>query len=279
MSIEIYMRKRRAKEGEIGLFVESPAFEDEWSSIKMDAEVAAELSVPVHPKYRKFFHALCGKLADAVEWFNGDKDFAKEQLLLQCRHATYHHDKLRNKTEIRAKTTANLDADGWIRLLRRANYVCVNEYMPGMAEGELKSEIEKMLGMGPLDLSQPEPQQPKPRRSRKQSLAEGQSSREEVVGSPDTQGTGQGEASPVHVAPPEEPPPATRAEGPTNEEEYVLACRQWIARQTASHEDARAYFEGEHHVALRQKCGVKIGTRNMLRRELAAKYEKGKIDV
>lgn len=282
MTVEIFMRKRAAKEGEIGLFVETSVFDEEFSSIKMGAEVAAELSVPVHPKYRKFFHALCGKLAEGVEWFNGDKDFAKEQLLLQCRHATYHHDKLRNKTEIRAKTTANLDADGWIRLLRCATDATIREYLPGVPEGTLKAEIEQMLGMGPLDLSVPAPkEEPKKRqrapRAAKQSPAEGRTQREEVVGEvkPDT-GEGQGKEPPHHVAPADSPPPEGRPEGPTNEEEYVAACRAWIAKQTASHEDARAYFEGDHHVELRRKCGVSIGVRNLLRRELAAKYETAK---
>lgn len=276
MSIEIFMRKRRAKEGEIGLFVESSVFDEEWQSIKMDAEVGAELSVPVHPKYRKFFHALCGKLADAVEWFNGDKDFAKEQILLECRHATYHHDKLRNKTEIRAKTTSNLDADGWIRLLRRANFVCVSKFMPDLAEGTLKTEIEQMLGMGPLDLTAPAPTEPKKRRTRaaKQSLAEGQPQREEVVGGNPT--SSNVEEPPRHLAPADSPPREGRPEGPTNEEEYILAARQWISKQTASHQDARAYFEGDHHVALRQKCKVSIGVRNLLRRELAEHYEAAK---
>jgi hypothetical protein len=142
---EIFLRKRRAKEGEIGLFIESQVFSDEWESIAIGAEIDAKLSVPVNEKYRKFFHALCGKLAEAVEFFGGSKDFAKEQLLLQCRHATYHHDKLRGKTEIRAKTTANLSSDEWIRLLRRANFVAVSEYLPGVPEGVLKAEIEEML--------------------------------------------------------------------------------------------------------------------------------------
>jgi len=148
---EIFLRKRRAKDGEIGLFPEGAVFEEEWQSIAIGAEVDAKLSVPVNEKYRKFFHALCGKLAEAVELFGGSKDFAKEQLLLQCRHATYHHDKLRGKTEIRAKTTANLSSDEWIRLLKRANYVAVSEYLPGVPEGVLRDEIEKMLGTnGPL---------------------------------------------------------------------------------------------------------------------------------
>lgn len=273
MSIEIYMRKRAAREGEVGLFVESAVFDEDWSSIKMGAEVHADLAVPVHAKYRKFFHALCGKMAEAVEWFNGDKDFAKEQILLQCRHATYHHDKLRNKTEIRAKTTTKLDADGWIRLLRRANYVCVKEYLPGMPESTLKAEIEAMLGMQPLDLSAPSREPPKPqRRSRSAARKPAAPAGEDAAQGGDAQGEASEEGV-SSVAPADSPPPEGRPEGPTNEDEYIRAARAWIAKQAASHEDARAYFEGDHHVELRRKCGVSIGVRNMLRRELAAKYE------
>jgi hypothetical protein len=87
-----------------------------------------------------------GKLADNVDWFDGDRDFAKEQLLLECRHATYHHDKLRGKTEIRAKSTKNLSSDQWIRLLKRASHAVTTKFIPGMPENELKREIEIMIG-------------------------------------------------------------------------------------------------------------------------------------
>lgn len=142
---EIIFVKRQGRQGEMGLFVDTPVFEDEWSSIRIGAEVVAECTVPETAKYRKFFHALCGKLADNVEWLNGDKTFAKEQLLLECRHATYHHDKLRGKTEIRAKTTRDLSGDQWIRLLRRASHAVTTKFIPGMAENDLKREIEAML--------------------------------------------------------------------------------------------------------------------------------------
>jgi hypothetical protein len=143
---EIVFRKRRAKAGEIGLFVESPIWEEEWQSLRMDAEVTAQCTTDGQEKCRKFFHVLAGKLALNVDWFNNDKDFAKEQLLMECRHVTYHHDKLRGKTEIKAKTTKNLTHDQWIRLLRRCSYVVTTKFMPGMAENDLKAEIEKMVG-------------------------------------------------------------------------------------------------------------------------------------
>ena len=144
--MEIILRKRKARSGEVGLFLDScGVFDEEWSSLSHDVDIKAECTIPVNLKYQRFFHALCGKLAEAVEFFGNSKDFAKEQILLQCRHATYHHDKLRGTTQIKAKTTANLSSDEWIRLLKRANYVAVSEYLPGVPEGVLKAEIEKML--------------------------------------------------------------------------------------------------------------------------------------
>lgn len=141
---ELVLRKRVARPGEMGLFVESPVFQEEWESIRVGSEVVAECSVPETAKYRKFFHALCGLLADNCEWL-ADKDDAKEKLLFECRHVTYHHDKLRGKTEIKAKTTRNLSSDQWIRLLKRASFAVTTKFIPGMPENDLKREIEGML--------------------------------------------------------------------------------------------------------------------------------------
>ena len=145
MSQEILLRKRAAKAGEIGLFLETPVFEEEWNSIPRDVDVRAELSVPSTLKYMRFFRALCGLLAQNCDWLNGDPEFAKEQLLLECRHATYHHDKLRGKTEIKAKTTRNLSADQWIRLLGRAKFAVEQKFLPGTPASSVKAEIEEML--------------------------------------------------------------------------------------------------------------------------------------
>jgi hypothetical protein len=143
---EIIFTKRQAKPGEVGLFVESEIWAEEWSSIRNGAQVVAECTVPETAKYRKFFHALVGKIAENCDWLDGDKDFAKESLLLECRHVTYHHDRLRNTTEIKAKTTKNLSSDQWIRLLRRASHAVSEKFIPGMPENELTREITHMLG-------------------------------------------------------------------------------------------------------------------------------------
>lgn len=141
---EIVFRKRAAKPGEIGLFVDSPIWEEEWSHIRTGAEVTAQCEVEETAKYRKAFHALCGMLAENCDWLV-DKDDAKEKLLFECRHVTYHFDKLRNKTEIRAKTTKNLGSDQWIRLLKRADDVVMEKFIPGMPNNDLKREIERRI--------------------------------------------------------------------------------------------------------------------------------------
>ena len=145
MSQEIVLRKRAAKAGEIGLFCDAEIFVEEWQSIPRDVDVRAELSVPSTLKYMRFFRALCGLLAQNCDWLNGDPENAKEMLLLECRHATYHHDKLRGKTEIRPKTTKNLSADQWIRLLSRAKFAVEQKFLPGTPASSVKAEIEEML--------------------------------------------------------------------------------------------------------------------------------------
>lgn len=142
---DMVLRKRVAKAGEVGLFLDAGIFQEEWDSIPRDAEVKAELSVPATLKYMRFFRALCGLLAQNCDWLNSDPEFAKEQLLMECRHVTYHHDKLRDKTEIRAKTTRNLNADQWIRLLQRARYAVEEKFLPGTPASTVKTEIETMI--------------------------------------------------------------------------------------------------------------------------------------
>src|SRR6267154_1186780 len=105
MTTEILFRKRLGREGEMGLFVETPVFDEEWGSLKIGAEVKAICTVPAHLRYVKFFHALCGKVADNCDWLI-DKEDAKHRILLEARHYKTIHDPLRNKTEIRAKSVA-----------------------------------------------------------------------------------------------------------------------------------------------------------------------------
>ncbi len=172
-----------------------------------------------------------------------------------------------------------MDGTEYTRLLKRMTHIAITQVVPGLEDAALRAEIEAMIG--PDVAPQPEPPKRKLRAAKK-SLAEGQSQPEggdahEVrVGSDLSLESPDNLPSPASNGdskPADSPPPGDRPGLPTNQDEYIAAARAWIAKQTAPHEDARAYFESEYHVALRSKCGVSIGVRNMIRRELAAKYE------
>ncbi len=78
MSVELAMTKRAARAGEMGLFVESEVFAEEWSSIKIGSECKAVLTVPATLKYLKFFWALIGKVYDNTDSLFLDKEDCKE---------------------------------------------------------------------------------------------------------------------------------------------------------------------------------------------------------
>ena len=146
MSAEIILVKRRAKEGEIGLFCDSPVFEEEMTSLPMGQDIKAECTVPAHLKYLKFFWALCGKCCDNTEAFVDKRDCAN-RLLLEARHYKIVQEPLTGETEIKPRSVSGLSADTWIRLLKRVTHVVITQFMPGMDENALRAEIATMIGM------------------------------------------------------------------------------------------------------------------------------------
>lgn len=266
MTAEILFRKRLGREGEMGLFVETPVFDEEWQSLKIGAEVKAICTVPAHLRYVKFFHALCGKVADNCDWLL-DKDDAKERILLEARHFKAVHDPLRNKTEIKAKSVAGLSGDQWIRLLRRCTHVVVTKFIPGMDDNALKAEIEAMIGPE-MPASAPEPPSaPKVARQRKRDPEPSHEVQEPASGTAGNANPAAPSASPSEDARP--------AGAPTNEAEYLAAARNWIARQT-DHAAALAYLDDTPQIELRAKCRLSVGAGKMIRRELAEHCEKVK---
>lgn len=237
--VEIVFVKRRAKEGELGLFVDTPIFDEEWSSLKIGEEIKAECTVPANLKYLKFFWALVGKVVDNSPDEFLDKEDCKERILLEARHYKAVYDNLRDKTEIKAKSIAGLSGDTWIRLLRRVTHVVITKFLPGMEENALKAEIEKMIGMDVF--SQP-PAKPAPK--------------------PRTKG-GE-EPKPSEVSPPKTDTPTV---GPQNEAEYIAACRSWLPKQTDRFK-ALNYFEGDVHKEMRDRLKVSQGAYRMLHREV-----------
>lgn len=314
--VEVILVKRRAKAGEVGLFLDSSGvFDEEWSSLPHDVDIKAECTVPANLKYLRFFWALVGKIVDnSPEDRFLDKEECGNELKLAARHYKAVTDHLRNKTELKPKSVSNLSADTWIRLLRRCTHVVITQYLPGMEESALKAEIEKMLGMdvfAPQPKSQPKggdqgkPPEPLPhsetivpaarpitpskgnsdvqdRKSTSQD-ARGSDHRAEETEERGTKRLSvpvvrelasgeqqEGKQGTSQNRPTSEPP---RKVGPQTEDEYVTACRGWIAKQT-DHRKALEYFDSDEQIAKRAELKLKVGTQKMLRRELAEHCEK-----
>ncbi len=156
--VEIIFTKRIAKAGEMGLFVDTPVFEDDFASLKIGAEVKAECTVPANLRYLKYFWALATKVADNCDWLLDKRD-AADRILLEARHFKTVFDPLRNRAEVKPKSVAGLSGDTWIRLLRRCTHVVIVKFLEGMAENDLKAEISTMIGM---DVFAPQPKRRSP---------------------------------------------------------------------------------------------------------------------
>lgn len=285
--VELIFRKRVALPGEVGLFVETEIFSDEFASLPMGAEVKAECTVPANLKYLRFFFALLSKIVDnSPDDRFLDREDCRHELLLAARHYKAVHDPLRNKTELRPRSIAGLSADTWIRLLRRCTHVVITNYLPGMEEGALKAEISTMLGM---DVFAPQPKgkadvqdrkgAPQDARGSDHHAEKAEERGPERVSVQDVRGLAsgqrqQGEQGAVEDRPASEP---SRTAGPQTEDEYVIACRKWIEKQT-DHVTALQYYDGTDQIAMRVYLKIKVGTNKMLRRELAehcAKIKQG----
>lgn len=151
--VELVLRKRAAKAGEVGLFCDAEPFREEWESLKIDTEIKAECTTPANLKYLRFFWALMTKTFENTPDLFIDKRDAADQILVRARHFKMINDPQRNKTELKPKSVAGLSGDAWIRLLRRVTHVVLTEYLPGVEESALKSEIAEMIG---IDVFQPE---------------------------------------------------------------------------------------------------------------------------
>lgn len=143
--VELVMRKRKGREGEIGLFVDSPVWEDDVANIKEGVDVKVVATTPRSIRQLKFAWALAKKIADACDWLH-DKDDAMYAMLVgakHCRWLTYPD----GKSVLRALPTnfGAMDGTLYSRLLNRMIYVAVTEIVPGMDESALKAEIEAMI--------------------------------------------------------------------------------------------------------------------------------------
>lgn len=259
---ELVMRKRAGRAGEVGLFVDSPVFEDDFGHIKIDAEVNVKATTPRSLRQIKFAWALATKIAEACDWLDTKED-AMDFMLIEARHYRRIFDPLRNVAVLRPKPTnfGAMDGTEYTRLLKRLVHVATTVIVPGLDDTALRSEIEAMTGP---DIEPP----PEDRKSRARK-------QKEVMPNTELESTnGRNIAQPPtdHQPPALDQSAATAPLGPQNADEYVIACEAWIGRQT-DQRAAMSYFESDAQIQKRAELRVSVGQRKMLLRKLAEHFE------
>lgn len=141
---DLYMVKRKARAGEIGLFVNAEAFEEEFASIKMDAEVHVKATVEANAKYNRMSWHIANLVCQAAPQFETPED-ARDAILIECRHFEMKAkkiDKLRDEMRMVPKPTRTLDGTAWLKLIRRMVHVATTTY--GIPEGEISRNADFM---------------------------------------------------------------------------------------------------------------------------------------
>jgi hypothetical protein len=145
--VKLVMRKRAGQTGEVGLFVDSEIFEDDFSHIKLGAEINVEATTPRSLRQLKFAWALATKIEKGCDWVDSKED-AMDFMLIEARHFRRIYDPLRNVAILKPKPTnfGAMDGTEYTRLLKRLVHVAVTIMIPGMDDAALIAEIEAMVG-------------------------------------------------------------------------------------------------------------------------------------
>jgi hypothetical protein len=144
MPIETTLRKRPAKHaGELGLFPDSALSHDDMELLPSNEDIWIEATTPRNQKLMRFLWALATKLAYGGLF--GDKDEAMSALKVSAKFARFGYDK-QGRIVIVPKSLARASGITLARLADRMVFITCTELLPGMAEGDLRNEIERMIG-------------------------------------------------------------------------------------------------------------------------------------
>jgi hypothetical protein len=285
---EIAMTKRPAMHaGEMGLFIDSPIFEDDFANVRTKVGLQVKVTQPHNLKQFRLAWVLAGTIAKSGVLGDTDKEEAMAYLLKKAKHVKYVYNKHREGEElevvIKSIRWAQLEQDAFNRIFNRMIYIVVSEILPDMPEGELRAEVEKMAGV-----ATPEPEAPKPRRRRAApkpdhdpetgevieskipatepvtaSLANSNSPAQPAPEGPPPRGAGTVSNPPAETAGvPAAPPPVAngKAEPPTprNPEQWVAYTYDWLAtaKDDPAQTDQSIMKRWKEELPLRNDCGV-----------------------
>lgn len=263
---DLVMRKRPAQRaGEMGLFIDAEAFEDEFQSIKQSKDVVVTAVQSRSVKQMRLAWGLAGKIAKSGALGDADQREVMNYLLKKAKHVRYianqHRDGVEVEVIVKSIRFASMEDTAFNRLLNRMIYIVLSEILPDMAEGDLRDEISKMAGADAIT-PEPEKKQRKPRKPLEPvSIIPPHDADGVVIETPLADGP-QPPAS-VPSATPALPTPAAHDEGgqaaiPKNATEWARYALAWLADMehddSKNHQDIMFRWNGERD--LRNACGV-----------------------
>jgi hypothetical protein len=153
MPLEVYGVKRKAKHaGEVGIFIDSPAWADDpvWIKTEMGTDLRLKITTARNLRQLAFAWVLAGKIAENCDGVYLDKDDAMDNVPygLKCRakHAKAVVDPVTGEVTVKPLSLKRLDGEAFKRLLDRMVYVTCTEIIPGLEVSVLRDELEAMVG-------------------------------------------------------------------------------------------------------------------------------------
>lgn len=278
------MRKRRAQPGEVGLFIDTPVFEEEFASIRMDGEVKAVVTTPRSLRQHKFIWALATKVAEACDFLE-TKDDAYHYMLIEAKHCRFIYDNLRQISYAVPKATnwGAMDGTAFTKLAKRITNVVGTHIVPGIDKSELRAEIEKMINPDLIETFRGE--EPPPHDRVPDGPGMGHNSRPAGVGAieqrqaaiaPSRASATLPAAKPeAHQRPPERDlgpiPNWSTGAVPEDPRHYHLYAKHHIVAK-GDHGLAMGWLIGDQQQKVRHSLGLEIGVRKQLERFAAEHY-------
>jgi hypothetical protein len=164
---DLVMRKRPAMHaGELGLFIDSQVFEEDFASIKSGTDVHVKATQSRNLKQFRLAWSLAAKIAQSGVLGDAERREIMDYLLKKAKHVRYitneHRDGIEVEVVVKSIRFEAMEQTAFDRLFNRMIYIILSEILPDMPEGQLRDEVEKMSGV-----TAPEPAAVKPTRQRK----------------------------------------------------------------------------------------------------------------
>lgn len=143
----VTMRKRPARwAGEMGLFVDNQMGEEDFAKVQADRDLSIGVTITSQQMLAdlKYCWGLAGKLADACDWLT-DKDEAMDCICILAKHSRMVRNTHTGYEFTVRRSLTEFDGEALRRFRARIQWIVAHQILPGIDEGALRDEVEKMV--------------------------------------------------------------------------------------------------------------------------------------